>query len=209
MASVIPTDEDRLTNQSVAVTLRRLLTSLGRPAEISAEDQATQSAEARPESITSLEVRGQVQLADLTSTQLQTVFLVTMAILALGVAIYCRPERSRAWADAGPAKIAMMALATLWFSPVVWSYHFVAATPALAILLLRGRYRWWWVVPVIVVWVGAIGLLCFPAARAAGVLLWMSLLLGAGLVAFPAAVDTKGVSDSCLTNSREACSRGA
>ena len=32
----------------------------------------------------------------------------------------------------------MMTLATLWFSPVVWSYHFVAATPVLAILFLRG-----------------------------------------------------------------------
>ena len=85
----------------------------------------------------------------------------------------------------------MMTLATLWFSPVVWSYHFVAATPVLAILLLRGRYRWQWVVPVVVVWVGALSLLAFDAARAAGVLLWMSLLLGAGLVVFPAAADTE------------------
>ncbi len=121
-----------------------------------------------------------------------------MAILALGVAIYCRPVRvrtdsnhgymvpDRVPAEEGPAKIAMMTLATLWFSPVVWSYHLVAATPALAILLLRGRYRWQWVVPVVVVWAGALGLLAFDAVRAAGVLLWMSLLLGAGLVVFPA-----------------------
>ncbi len=113
-----------------------------------------------------------------------------MAILALGVAVYCRPVRSQAWAEAGPAKIAMLTLATLWFSPVVWSYHFVAATPVLAILFLRGRYRWQWVVPVVVVWGGALGLLYFNAARVAGVLLWMSLLLGAGLVVFPAAADT-------------------
>ena len=88
-----------------------------------------------------------------------------MAVLALGVAIYCRPVGIRAWAEEGPAKIAMMTLATLWFSPVVWSYHFVAATPVLAILLLRGRYRWQWVVPVVVVWGGAlgpVGLRCGP-----------------------------------------------
>ena len=85
----------------------------------------------------------------------------------------------------------MLTLATLWFSPVVWSYHFVAATPVLAILLLRGRYRWQWVVPVVAVWAGALVLLKFDVARASGVLLWMSLLLGAGLVAFPAVVDTE------------------
>ena len=113
-----------------------------------------------------------------------------MAVLALGVAIYCRPVRPTAWADQGPAKIAMITLATLWFSPVVWSYHFVAATPVLAILLLRGRYRWQWVVPVIVVWAGGLCLLAFDVARVAGVLFWMSLLLGAGLVVFTAATDT-------------------
>ena len=127
-----------------------------------------------------------------------------MAILALGVAIYCRPVGSQAWAEQGPAKIAMMTLATLWFSPVVWSYHLVAATPVLAILFLRGRYRWQWVVPVVVVWAGSLGLLAFDAARAAGVLLWMSLLLGAGLVAFPAAADTESLSETSMYRSDQA-----
>ena len=113
-----------------------------------------------------------------------------MAVLAVGVAVYCRPVRSQDWAEQGPAKIAMMSLATIWFSPVVWSYHFVAAAPVLAILLLRARYRWQWVLPVVAVWAGGLGLLAFNAARCAGVLLWMSLLLGAGLVAFPAETDT-------------------
>jgi hypothetical protein len=126
----------------------------------------------------------------MTPAQLQIVFLATMAVLALGVAIYCRPVGPQAWPEQGPAKIAMMTLATLWFSPVVWSYHFVAAAPVLAILLLRGRYRWQWVVPVVLVWAGGLGLLAFDVARFAGVLLWMSLLLGAGLVAFSSKADT-------------------
>ena len=119
-----------------------------------------------------------------------------MAILALGVAIYCRPVGSQQWPTLGPAKIAMMSLATIWFSPVVWSYHLVASTPVLAILFLRGRYRWQWVVPVVVVWAGSLGLLAFDVARASGVLLWMSLLLGAGLVAYPAKADTESLSEN-------------
>jgi hypothetical protein len=191
LTSVSPRDEDRLTNQSVAITLRRLLTSLGsQPAAKSATEQAAESTAIQRGQIINLPARRRVQLADLTSAQLQTVFLATMAILALGVAIYCRPEASRAWSEQGPNKIAMMTLATVWFSPVVWSYHLVAATPVLAILFLRGRYRWQWVVPVVVVWVGALVLLASDVARASGVLLWMSLLLGAGLVAFPAKADT-------------------
>ena len=192
LTSVIPRDEDRLTNQSVAITLRRLLTSMGtQPAVKSVQDPAALAALAKRGAITDLEARRRVQLADLTPTQLQIVFLATMAVLALGVAIYCRPVGCQAWAEEGPAKIAMMTLATLWFSPVTWSYHFVAAAPVLAILLLRGRYRWQWVVPVVAVWVGALGLLAFGAMRASGLLLWMSLLLGVGLVAFPVGRDTE------------------
>ena len=182
MTSVKPRDEDRLTNQSVAITLRRLLTSLG--------GQKTAVSADQHEQIIHYEARRKVQLADLTSAQLQAVFLATMAVLAVGVAVYCRPVRSHDWAEQGPAKIAMMSLATIWFSPVVWSYHFVAATPVLAILLLRARYRWQWVLPVVAVWAGGLGLLAFNVARCAGVLLWMSLLLGAGLVAVPAGADT-------------------
>ena len=181
----------------MAITLRRLLTSLGSlPEARTAAEQAAESAAIEQGKLINFQARRRVQLADLTPAQLQAVFLATMAILALGVAIYCRPVRLQAWAEQGPAKIAMMTLATLWFSPVVWSYHLVAATPVLAILFLRGRYRWQWVVPVVAVWAGALGLLAFDVARAAGVLLWMSLLLGAGLVAFPAEADTEGLPSS-------------
>ena len=188
-------DEDRLTNQSVAVTLRRLLTSLGCQ---SAAAHSAQTAAASDDPIANHKDRARrlVQLADLTPQQLRTVFLATMAILALGVAIYCRPVGSQAWPQQGPAKIAMMTLATLWFSPVVWSYHFVAATPVLAILFLRARYRWQWVAPIVIVWIGGLSLLALDVARVSGVLLWMSLLVGAGLVVFPATADTKGLSQN-------------
>jgi len=191
LTSVTARDEDRLTNQSVAITLRRLLTSLGnQPAAYSPAPGTTQPVGIERERASNSQVRHKVQLAELTSAQLQTVFIATMAILAVAVAIYCRPVRSQAWPEQGPAKIAMMTLATVWFSPVVWSYHLVAATPVLAILFVRGRYRWQWVAPVVAVWAGSLVLLASDVARASGILLWMSLLLGAGLVAFPVRADT-------------------
>jgi len=191
LATVASGDEDRLSNESVAVVLRRLLTSLGGPsAEKSATELSADTLTAKQGHLINFKLPRRIQFADLTLQQLQAAFLATMAILALGVAIYCRPVRVQDWAKQGPAKIAMLTLATIWFSPVVWGYHFVAATPVLAILLLRGRYRWQWVVPVIAVWAGALGLLAFDAIRAAGVLLWMSLILGAGLVLFPIGEDT-------------------
>ena len=192
LTRVTPSDEDRLTNQSVAVTFRRLLTLLGnRPATATSQDPAVLAEAAKRENIVDYQSRRWVQLADLTSAQLTVAFLAATAVLALCVAIYCRPVLPRAWAEKGPAKIAMLTLSTLWFSPVVWSYHPVAAVPVLAILLLRGHYRWQWVVPVVAVWVVALGLMAFDVARASGVLLWMSLLLGAGLVVFPATKDTE------------------
>ncbi len=185
LTSQQPCDEDRLTNQSVAITLRRLLTTLGTNA-----------------SGTYVLVRRHVQIADISPAQLHAVFLAVMGLLAVGVAIYCRPERTivafrsakvallsrserRQSGFSLPSKLIMLSLATLWFSPVAWSYHFVAATPAVAALLLRARYRWTWIAPILVVWFGGLSLLAFDTMRAAGVLLWMSLLLGAGLLVYP------------------------
>ncbi len=187
------TDEDRLTNQSVAITLRRLLTSLGTP------DASVHDAYAA--------ARRRVQLAEVSPEALRAVYLVVTGLLVVAVAIYCRP--GRVWSsptkthhlssdpggsrrtrphptsvDVGPQLI-MLSLATLWFSPVTWSYHFVAAVPALAVLLLRARYRWYYVAPVVLVWCGGLCMLGSDAMRAAGVLLWLSLLLGAGLLLYP------------------------
>jgi hypothetical protein len=152
-------DEDRLTNQSVAVTVRRLLSSLG----------------SEPGS-----ARNCVRIADLSGPQLKLAFSVLMAVLLLGVGLFCwprGPEPPRA-----SAQIAMIVLATLWFSPVVWSYHLTAATPALAIVLARCRNRRLATALLVAAWLTALGLLCFPVVRAVGILLWLSLLTGAALV---------------------------
>ena len=195
LTSADPEDEDRLTNQSVAVTLRRLCTSLGTTVETPAAGPVTDAAGAKRELTADGRTRRHVQLLELSPGQLKTLFLAVMGLLMLAVAIYCRPVSPAAWAEKGPAKIVMLVLATLWFSPVAWSYHFVAATPAVATLLLRARYRWAWVLPVVVVWCAALCLLASDRFRVAGVLLWMSLIIGAGLVVYRAKGDT-GVYES-------------
>ncbi len=63
-------DEDRLTNQSVAITVRRLLSSLG----------------SEPGS-----ARDSVRIADLSGLQLKVAFSVIMALLLLGVGLFCWP----------------------------------------------------------------------------------------------------------------------
>ena len=160
-------DEDRLTNQSLAVIVRRLLSSHGDPTDI---------------------VRQRVVLAHLTQRQLQVVFLGATAILTLGIAAFCRRRPGtpgREGPDDVPAQVALVVLATLWFSPVVWSYHLTAATPALALVLYRWRHRRAVAYAASGVWLAGLGLLAQPVgpfARAVGVLLWLSLLLGLALV---------------------------
>jgi hypothetical protein len=164
LTSIASVDEDRLTNQSVAVTLRRLLSSLG----------------SNPGS-----ARERVILLHLTGGQLKAVYTVVTAVMLLVLIILCRPDgRWPLWGEV-PAIVAMIVLATLWFSPVVWSYHFAAATPALAILVDRCHHRQRLLALLIVGWLAPLGLLVFPLARAAGILLWISLALGAALVWLP------------------------
>ena len=75
----------------------------------------------------------------------------------------------------------MTALSTLWFSPVVWSYHPTAAAPALAVVLGKVSRRPALAWAVACVWIAAISLLSLNVARAWGDLLWLSLALGAML----------------------------
>ena len=154
-------DEDRLTNQSVAITLRRLFSTLGM----------------LPNS-----PRQFVLLTELTGPDLQKLYVAANLLLLGGVAVFCWPRKGAVWDMRLSAQTAMVLLATLWLSPVIWSYHFTAATPALAILiegLHRQQRRWMWLV--ICLWLGGLCLLAFPVARAGGVLLWLSLLVGAAL----------------------------
>jgi hypothetical protein len=155
-------DEDRLTNQSVAITLRRFFSTLGNT----------------PDS-----PRRFVTIAHLRGEQLEQLFVAVTALLASALVFFCRPIRCGPNNLHAPAQIAMAILATLWLSPVMWSYHLTAATPALAIILKRywgrrcGRIA-------VIVWLACLCLLAFPIARAAGVLLWLSLATGA-LLAWP------------------------
>lgn len=154
-------DEDRLTNQSVMIIMRRLLTQMGRGASPG---------------------RDQVAFGHLTPGQLRVAYYAVMLSLGAGVGFFCR----RPWHVLSPpqwsAEIALIVLSTLWFSPLVWSYHPTAATPALALVLSHGprRLRLAWTITAL--WLLSIALLAWPAARAFGVLLWMNLLLGGALV---------------------------
>jgi hypothetical protein len=154
-------DEDRLTNQSVPVTLRRLLTYLG------SEPQG---------------VRNRVGIANLSADQLKVAYLAVTGLLALPLLIFCRRPGRNLSLGQWSAEIALMSAATLWFSPVVWSYHPTAAMPAMAVVLSRGQQHTRLVWAVAMLWLAAMALLACPVARAGGDLLWISLLLGGVLM---------------------------
>jgi hypothetical protein len=156
-----PIDEDRRTNQSLPVILRRVLTSFGM----------------EPDS-----PRNAVALGDLSPAQLRVVYFSVVGALGLALAYFCRRPGSvltqRQWAT----EIALICLGTLWLSPVLWSYHPTAATPGLALVL--GQYpqhrRLAWATGL--AWVLAMALFAWPLARVLGHVLWASMLIGAALV---------------------------
>jgi alpha-1,2-mannosyltransferase len=152
-------DEDRLTNQSVAIMVRRLFSTLG----------------STPDS-----PRRFLAMAHLDGVQIEGLFAAITALIVGAVVAFCRPARRGRPSAPTPPQIAMAVLATLWLSPVMWSYHMTAATPALALVLKRfwgqrrGRLA-------VVVWMACLCLLAIPIVRAAGVLLWLSVATGAVL----------------------------
>jgi len=154
-------DEDRLTNQSVMIVMRRLLTQMGLGASPG---------------------RDQVAFGHLSPGQLQAAYYAVMLSLGVGVVFFCRRPGHALSPRQWSAEIALIVLSTLWFSPLVWSYHPTAATPALALVLAHGprRLRLAWTITAL--WLLSIALLVWPAARGIGVLLWMNLLLGGVLV---------------------------
>ena len=153
--------EDRLTNQSPAILIRRLLTHLGHYPGCPWE---------------------KVALADLSAGQFRLVYYGVLGVLGLGVLAVCRrPGRVLAETD-WATEIALIALATLWFSPVAWSYHPTSATPALAVVVGRKRPPWlaW---TTVALWLLAMVLMGSPLARAVGEMFWATLVLGVLLVA--------------------------
>jgi hypothetical protein len=153
--------EQRDNNQSPLAVLRRVVTQLG--------------------SVPGT-VRARVALADLAPATLEAVYFTLSGVLAVALATVFRRPARRMSPSRWSTEIALLVLATLWFSPIVWSYHFLAALPAAALLLGRtwdhGRR------PRLVVILGASvqGLFAWRLAMALGAVLWATLVLGATLL---------------------------
>jgi hypothetical protein len=155
-------DEDRLTNQSPAILLRRLLTQQG---------------------IYPGCPWASVAFGDLSPTQLRIVYYAVLGGLGVVVLTVCRrPARTTSpsqWAT----EIALVTLATLWCSPVAWSYHFTAVMPALAVVLGRRYQPPWLVWTMVALWLVALALTGSDLARALGNLFWAGFLVGVFLMA--------------------------
>jgi hypothetical protein len=175
LSSVKASNEDRITNQSIAVVLRHVLTTFGSDFN---------------------ETRNQVSIGNLSSRQLKVVYFAAIGALGLAGMYYCR----RAWYNTSPdqwsAEIALMLLGTLWFSPVVWGYHPTAVVPALAIVLSKGdrypRIAW----GMAVLWVATLALFGIPLARLLGHATIASLVLGAAMVWVSRAAPSRMAEDS-------------
>jgi hypothetical protein len=165
-------DEDRLTNQSILVVMRRTLTSLGSDAGIPTDNVP----------LDQLHARNQVRVANLSPEQLKWAYYAVLALLGAGIAFVCRRHGDEQSDGQWATEIALMLLATMWFSPVVWGYYPTAVTPALALVLSHGERHRRVVQATVAMWLLGMALMAVPAARAAGVLTWASLLLGAVLV---------------------------
>lgn len=182
-----PLDDDRITNQSIMVVMRHTLTHMGHGTEADrTEAEATKlGVRVKPGHIGSVRyglTRPDVSVADLSPGQVQTLYAAVMLVLAAAIVFYCRRPGSqmspREWGN----EIALILLATLWFSPLVWSYHPTAALPALAMIYVRAPRcpKTSWIVTLL--WMASLGLMGSQMARTLGVTLWMNLLLGVFLV---------------------------
>lgn len=154
--------EDRLSNQSPAGVVRRVLSQMGvRPGD--------------PQ-------YPRLILADLTPNQLKGVYYGFLGALGMGLLLLCRRSGSTTSPSQWATELAMVQLATVWFSPVAWSYHFTAATAALGVVLARGsrnpRLTW----TLIVLWLISMALFGSLWARTVGAMCWMTFFLGAALV---------------------------
>ena len=155
-------DEDRITNESTIVVLRRLLTLRGGYHSLA--------------------------IADLSPQALSIVTACVLLSITGGVLfVLRRPASALSQADWG-GEIALLALCTVWLSPVVWSYHLTAAVPALAVIMAQPNFE----IPkrlVAIVWIGGHGLVHRSPARrgahAVGLVL-RSRCAGVGYVQKPA-----------------------
>lgn len=160
LASPDKVNEQRVTNQSMPAVLRRILTELGYPSNSS---------------------RDLASLANLTSTQLKTVYYSVLGLVGVGILWICRRSASQTPVADQAMEVALIVLSTLWFTPIAPSYHPIAVAPALALIIGRHSMRplaW----GAVALWVLAMGLHGVPVARAFGHVLWITFILAAFLL---------------------------
>jgi hypothetical protein len=156
--------ELRSRNQSLAAILRRTLTATGISDNTIAFEVSNYS------------------LASLSTGQVKLLFFAAqLGLLAfLGWQFRGRP-RAMTGSD-WLREISLVCLATMWFSPIVWSYHHLSAAPAWAVILLRAEGRRGKVWLMIGLWALSLALIGIPAVRAYGGMYWMSIFLGGAVM---------------------------
>lgn len=144
-----------------------------------------------------------VNIASLTGQQLRITYIVLMCLMLGALAWYWRIPAKRL-VDARPVQpdtvplpdaastcpplprlaheLAVVCLAVMWCSPIVFSYYPTAMLPAFAVLLARLDRRPRIQAAVIAAGILAAVLLGIPAARAAGEILWTSVILAIACV---------------------------
>ena len=154
--------EHRSRNQSLSVVLRRTLAMT-----------------------TVFEANGSVSYFSLANFSLATVrrvYLAAVAAMGLWLLYFWRRRPSRMTSGDWGVEIALVCLATIWFSPIVWSYHATAVLPALAIIIARHDRRPLEVNTVLGVWALSLTLLGVDLARGYGELLWCSWFLAGAML---------------------------
>ena len=161
LASPTALPEHRFKNQSPAAVLRRTLTPL------------VADPRKKPDRVT---------LIPLSTSQAAAVYYAVVGLLGVGIAAVARRPAQQTSSGPWGTEIALVALATMWFSPVVWSYHNTAVLPAMAVMLGRGPRHRGLVGALVALWLLAMASFGSSLARGLGAMLWMSLALGGALV---------------------------
>lgn len=154
-------NEDRLTNQSIPVMLRRVATQFG---------------------MSPGSARNAVAWGNLSSQQLRMLYFSIIVPMFLALFWYCRRPSAQTSPEQSAAEIAMLLMGTLWFSPVVWAYFPTAMVPALALVLsykpTHSRIVW----ASFFIWLLTLALVTVPLARAVGQLMLASFYYAIVLV---------------------------
>jgi hypothetical protein len=120
--------------------------------------------------------------ASLSTQQVKTLYYAAQVCLLALLAWQFRQRASAMSSGDWLREISLVCLGTMWFSPIVWSYHHISATPAMAVILMRAEARRGKVWLIIALWVVSLGLIGIPAVRAFGGMYWMSLALGGAVL---------------------------